>query len=86
MYKDNHINPNICQVFSLGILLLILATKCSSSAFYAHPCSFNEKALALELDKLPQLGYSRLMCNLIRIMLSPYHNRPLASQIRQTFK
>ena len=38
------------------------------------------------IGQLKGLGYSRLLTNLIKIMLSEYKNRPLASQIRQVFK
>jgi hypothetical protein len=86
VYKEYNINPNICQVYSIGVLLLVLATKCNISSIYVPPLTINENVVAFELDRLPQFGYSRLLCNLIRIMLSPYHNRPLPSQIRQTFK
>jgi hypothetical protein len=86
IYKEHKLSPNICQVYSLGIVLLTLATNCNPHTLYTPPFSVNRPQLESQLSKLSTLGYSKLLCNLLRIMVAPYANRPLASQIRQIFK
>ena len=86
MYKRFNINPNISQTYSIGIVLLILTTKCNPINLYAPPYDINPKNIEIQLSQIAQLGYSRLLTNLIKIMLSSYKNRPLPSQIRQIFK
>ena len=86
LYKQYNVNPNISQVFSLGILLLSITTKCNPVNLYSPPFEINAANIGAQLEKLKSSGYSRLLLNLVKIMLSPYKNRPLPSQIRQIFK
>ena len=86
MYKHFHINPNISQVYSLGILLLVLTTGCHPLSLYLPPFSPNKRVIEEKVDSLRQIGYSKLLTNLCAIMLTSYRNRPLPSQIYQIFK
>lgn len=46
----------------------------------------NQHAFDYALNKMASLKYSRLFCNLIRVMLSNYQDRPLPSQIYEMFR
>ena len=46
----------------------------------------NDKIIEKGLNMLPQLGYSKLMQSLIRVLLSHGNDRPLPSQIYAVFR
>jgi hypothetical protein len=82
IYRQFGANPNVCQTYSLALLLLVLTTFHHPSIFYDGESSLiNEKAIAYALNLTSSKGYSRLLVNLIRVMLSLYPNRPLPSQV-----
>ena len=86
LYKQFNINPNLCQVFSLAILLIVLTTKCHHILLYSPPFMVNEQSIKSSIEKMSALGYSKLLTNLVKVMIAPYRNRPFPHQIYETFK
>jgi hypothetical protein len=69
-YKQFNINPNICQTYSLGILLLSLSTRTHAINFYTQNLSLNSSYLKERLYGLQKTNeYSKLLTNLIGICL-----------------
>lgn len=85
--RNTKVHPNISQTFSIAILLLEICTFIDGESFYdMHRLKLNEVALARSLEMVEKLKYSKLLQNLLRIMLSDHIDRPLPSQIHLTFK
>lgn len=81
-YRNHGIIPNVCQTFSLGILILSLASLTQSEIFYDfHRMSVNFEIISFAMQRSFALGYSKLLTNLIKATLSSYKDRPLPSQI-----
>jgi hypothetical protein len=72
LYKQIGLNPNICQTFSLGILILSLADGIPPEAFYLPSLQMNGKLIGEAIGRLSVKGFSRLFYNLMRAMLSKY--------------
>ena len=52
IYKEYNVNPNISQVYSLGIVLLTLTTKCNPVNLYAPPFETNQNNITAQLSQL----------------------------------
>lgn len=83
---DKKINYSIAETFSLGIVILELATYYNGDAFYdMEKMILNDRALQ-EADHILFNNYSRLLYNLVKTMLSGIYDRPLPSQIYSVFE
>ena len=80
-------HPNICQTFSIAVLILEICTFIDGESFYdMYRMRINEVALSRALEAAERQKYSKLLLNLLRIMLSDHGDRPLPSQVYLTFK
>ena len=83
-YRRFRIVPNICQSFSLGIIVIALTSLSKADIFYDF---VNMKIIfqniEYAMERTYKMGYSKLLTNLIKVMLSSYKDRPLPSQIMQ---
>lgn len=70
LYKRFRLNPNVCQVYSLAVIILSLVTGQHHLVLYIPPFEVNPSAITSCLSKLPSLGYSKLLANLLKIMLT----------------
>jgi hypothetical protein len=84
LYKQINVNPNICQTYSLAVLLLGLADGTPPEGFYVG-LQVDGRAIGEALGRLAGKGYSRLLANLLTAMLSEYRYRPLPSQVYEVF-
>jgi hypothetical protein len=81
------IQPNVCQTFSMGIILLEITSFIEGDSFYDMKNKrINDKVIEKGLNMLPQLGYSKLIQSLIKVLLSHSNDRPLPSQIYAVFR
>lgn len=81
------LHPNICQTFSVAVLILEICTFIDAESFYdMYRMRMNEVAVSRALEAAERLKYSKLLLNLLRIMLSDHADRPLPSQVYLTFK
>jgi hypothetical protein len=85
IYKQLNINPNVCQTFSIAILMLSLADNRSAEEFYLPGMQVNGRTIGEALGRMTARGYSRLFGNLLTAMLSRSRYRPLPSQIYEIF-
>jgi hypothetical protein len=85
--KSVKLHPNICQTFSIAIVVMEVCTFMEGESFYdMYRVKVNEVNLGRGLEMMEKLKYSKLLVNLLRIMLSGHGDRPLPSQIYLTFK
>lgn len=81
------LHPNICQTFSIGIVILEICTFIDGESFYdMYRMKLNEVSISRAEEMMEKLKYSKLLINLLRIMLSNHNDRPLPSQIHLSFK
>ncbi len=66
--------------------MLALMSAMPPSTFYSEPYFIEERAIGESLKRITAMGYSKLLVNLVKVMVSVYRNRPLPSQIYQIFK
>jgi hypothetical protein len=88
--RDNtaiKLQPNICQTFSIAIIVLEICTFVDGESFYdMYRLKLNEVHIQRAQEIMEKLKYSKLLLNLVRIMLSECRDRPLPSQIYLSFK
>ena len=85
--KNVKVYPNICQTFSIAIILLEVCTFLEGDSFYdMYRMRFNEVVLGRALEMAEKLKYSRLLVKLLAVMVSDPNDRPLPSQLHQTFR
>ena len=86
--KRNHkLHPNICQTFSIAIVIVEICTFIEGDSFYDQArMRVNEVNINRALEIIEKQKYSKLLVNLIRIMLTGPADRPLPSQIHTTFR
>ena len=81
------VHPNICQTFSIAIVLLEVCTFLEGDSFYdMYRMKFNEVVLGRALEMVDKLKYSKLLGKLIAVMASGPADRPLPSQLHQIFR
>lgn len=81
------LQPNICQTFSIAIIILEICTFVDGESFYdMYRLKLNEVHIQRAQEIMEKLKYSKLLLNLVRIMLSECRDRPLPSQIYLSFK
>jgi hypothetical protein len=81
------LHPNICQTFSIAIIILEICTFIDGESFYdMFRMKLNEVSISRAEEMMEKLKYSKLLINLLRIMLSNHNDRPLPSQIYLSFK
>ena len=81
------LHPNICQTFSIAIIIIEICTFIDGDSFYdQNRMRVNEVNLSRALEILERQKYSKLLVNLLKIMLANQEDRPLPSQIHTTFK
>lgn len=81
------IHQNVCQTFSLGMIILEIATFIEGDSFYDMKNKrINEKVVEKGVQMIQQLGYSKLLQSLVRVMISNGNDRPLPSQVYAVFK
>lgn len=80
-------HPNVCQTFSLGIIILEIATFIEGDSFYdMKNRRINDKVLLKGINMIEKLNYSKLLQSIVRVMISNGNDRPLPSQIYAVFK
>lgn len=85
--KGSKLHPNICQTYSIAIVIIEVCTFMEGESFYdMYRMRMNEVNLARAMEIIERLKYSKLLVSLLKIMLSGYNDRPLPSQIYLTFK
>jgi hypothetical protein len=85
--RNVKVHPNICQTFSIAILILEICTFIDGESFYdMYRMKLNDVALTRCLEMVEKQKYSKLLQNLLRIMMSDHVDRPLPSQIYLTFR
>jgi hypothetical protein len=70
--KRNHkMHPNICQTFTIAILIIEICTFIEGESFYDQTrMRINEVNLGRALEIVERQRYSKLLINLLRIMLA----------------
>lgn len=87
IYRHFRVNPNVCQTYSLGLVILGLATFTEIAGFYDMVLlRLDAKYISQAISKFSALKYSSTLKNLMRVMLSGYGDRPLPSQIYLVFQ
>ena len=85
--RQSKLHPNICQTFSIAIILLEVCTFLEGDSFYdMYRMRFNDVVLSRALEMLSKLGYSKLLSKLLAVMVSGPNDRPLPSQLHQIFR
>ncbi len=85
--KSLKVSSGISQTFSIGIIVLELCTFVNADSFYDMiRYRLNEMNIDRALTKMEKNRYSKLLCNLVSIMLTSAGDRPLPSQIYAAFK
>ena len=85
--RATKLHPNICQTFTVAVIMLEVCTFIDGDSFYdLHRMKINDHLISRALDLVEKNKYSKLLINLFRIMLSGCEDRPLPSQIHQTFR
>jgi len=81
------LQPNICQTFSIAIIVLEICTFIDGESFYdMYRLKLNDIHVQRAEEMMEKLKYSKLLLNLVKIMLSGPGDRPLPSQIYLSFK
>ena len=85
--RKSKLHPNICQTFSIAIIIIEICTFIEGESFYdLYRMRINETNLGRAIDMMGKNEYSKLLINLVKIMASSEADRPLPSQIYMTFR
>lgn len=85
--KATKLHPNICQTFSVAVIIIEICTFMDGESFYdLYKMKFSDVNLGRALEVMEKNKYSKLLVNLLKIMVSGQSDRPLPSQIYATFR
>lgn len=81
------VHPNISQTFSIAVIIVEICTFIEGESFYdLYRMRVNESNLGRAIEMVEKNRYSKLLVNLLKIMVSGHNDRPLPSQIYTTFR